>query len=164
MSSKKSSKKSTDGDAKKKPAKSPKESSAKGSARKASPSSKSSKSGAHEDKPAAGLGTEHDQLPDFGHPGLHTPSNPFGGMHPNPSGFVGQPPEQSKVCYYHGQPLRFYCDNSEEPICYDCTVMGPHNTQLTRISSLEDAFRARYDIIYRAITKTLIPKRQQLIA
>ncbi|MFN9953244.1 MAG: B-box zinc finger protein [bacterium] len=28
----------------------------------------------------------------------------------------------------HNQPLRYFCDSCEELICYDCTVMGPHNT------------------------------------
>ena len=42
--------------------------------------------------------------------------------------------------------------------------MGQHNTQLHRISSVADAFNARYDIIVNAIKNTLIPKRTQLIA
>lgn len=42
--------------------------------------------------------------------------------------------------------------------------MGQHNTQLHRISSIPDAFNARYDIIVNAIKNTLIPKRTQLIA
>lgn len=41
--------------------------------------------------------------------------------------------------------------------------MGQHNTQLHRISSIDDAFNARYDIIANAIKNTLIPKRSQLI-
>jgi len=35
---------------------------------------------------------------------------------------------RKKVCLLHKQPLRYYCDSCEELICYDCTVMGPHNT------------------------------------
>ena len=42
--------------------------------------------------------------------------------------------------------------------------MGQHNTQLHRISSIPDAFNARYDIIVNAVKNTLIPKRTQLIA
>lgn len=42
--------------------------------------------------------------------------------------------------------------------------MGQHNTQLHRISSIPDAFNARYDIIVTAVRNTLIPKRTQLIA
>ena len=47
----------------------------------------------------------------------------------------------------HKQQLRYFCVSCEELICYDCTVMGPHNTQLHRISSIEDAFRDRFDTI-----------------
>lgn len=42
--------------------------------------------------------------------------------------------------------------------------MGQHNTQLHRISSIPDAFNARYDIIVNSVKNTLIPKRTQLIA
>jgi len=35
---------------------------------------------------------------------------------------------QSKTCMLHGKPLRYFCDSCEELLCYDCTVMGPHNT------------------------------------
>jgi hypothetical protein len=77
---------------------------------------------------------------------------------------LGPIEEFRKVCYHHNQELRFFCDSCEEPICYDCTVMGPHNTQLHRIASTTDAFRARFDIINKAIHRTLLPKRQQLLA
>lgn len=42
--------------------------------------------------------------------------------------------------------------------------MGPHNTQLHRISTVNDAFSGRYDMMVNAIKNTLIPKRTQLIA
>ena len=42
--------------------------------------------------------------------------------------------------------------------------MGPHNTQLHRISSTEESFRARFDMINRAIHASIVPKRAQLIA
>lgn len=35
---------------------------------------------------------------------------------------------QSKLCMLHNKPLRYFCDTCEELLCYDCTVMGPHNT------------------------------------
>ena len=50
-----------------------------------------------------------------------------------------------KLCMLHNKPLRYYCDNYEELICYDCTVMGPHNTQLHRICNVEEAFRYRFE-------------------
>lgn len=42
--------------------------------------------------------------------------------------------------------------------------MGPHNTQLHRISSIEEAFRSRFDHINRSIHHSVVPKRAQLIA
>jgi len=41
--------------------------------------------------------------------------------------------------------------------------MGPHNTQLHRISSIDDAFKDRFDGINRQIHQSLVPKRAQLI-
>ena len=74
-------------------------------------------------------------------------------------------PELPKnLCVYHGKPIQYFCENADEPICYDCTVMGPYNTQLHWISSIPDAFGARLDLVTQAIHKTLIPKRSQLIA
>lgn len=38
-------------------------------------------------------------------------------------------PELPKnLCVYHGKPIQYFCENADEPICYDCTVMGPYNT------------------------------------
>lgn len=57
-----------------------------------------------------------------------------------------------------------YCETCEDVICYESPLMGQHNTQLHRISSIPDAFNSRYDIIVNAVKNTLIPKRTQLIA
>ena len=73
-------------------------------------------------------------------------------------------PELKSKCFLHNQQLRYFCDSCEELICYDCTVMGPHNTQLHRISALEEAFRSRFDLVNRGIHHSLVPKRAQLIA
>lgn len=63
----------------------------------------------------------------------------------------------------HKQQLRYFCDSCEELICYDCTVMGPHNTQLHRITSIEESFKYRFDTINKHIHQSLVPKRAQLI-
>lgn len=63
----------------------------------------------------------------------------------------------------HNKTLRYFCDSCEELLCYDCTVMGPHNTQLHRISSMDEAFRYRFDVINKSIHQSLVPKRSQLI-
>jgi hypothetical protein len=37
--------------------------------------------------------------------------------------------------------------------------MGPHNTQLHRISSIDDAFKDKFDSINKVIHYNLVPKR-----
>ena len=70
------------------------------------------------------------------------------GMSPfNAQGMLNPHVAQSKTCMLHGKPLRYFCDSCEELVCYDCTVMGPHNTQLHRICNLEEAFRYRFESI-----------------
>ena len=63
----------------------------------------------------------------------------------------------------HGKVLRYFCDTCEELICYDCTVMGPHNTQLHRICNMDEAFRFRFESVNKKIHESLVPKRAQLI-
>ena len=70
---------------------------------------------------------------------------------------------QTGNCLLHGKPLRYYCDTCEELLCHDCTVMGPHNTQLHRICNVEEAFRYRFETINKQIHQALVPKRAQLI-
>mmetsp|Transcript_35349 Transcript_35349/g.34378 ORF Transcript_35349/g.34378 Transcript_35349/m.34378 type:complete len:171 (+) Transcript_35349:328-840(+) len=72
-------------------------------------------------------------------------------------------PDSKNNCFLHHKQLRYFCDSCEELICYDCTVMGPHNTQLHRISSIEEAFRYRFDHVNRNIHQSMVPKRAQLI-
>lgn len=37
---------------------------------------------------------------------------------------------QVRLCSHHGLVLEIYCDSCEEPICQQCIIMGPHNTQV----------------------------------
>ena len=69
----------------------------------------------------------------------------------------------SRQCMLHNKPLRYFCDSCEELLCYDCTVMGPHNTQLHRICNMEEAFRYRFETVNKNIHQSLVPKRAQLI-
>ena len=80
-------------------------------------------------------------------------------LRPDAMGTINADAERKKVCMLHKQPLRYFCDSCEELICYDCTVMGPHNTQLHRISSIDDSFRFRFDQINKHIHSSLVPKR-----
>jgi len=42
--------------------------------------------------------------------------------------------------------------------------MGPFNTQLHRISNIDEAFRYRFKNINKSIVDMIVPKREQLIA
>ena len=50
-----------------------------------------------------------------------------------------------KLCYHHNNILDYYCESCNEPICYECQVVGPHNTKLHRISSISDSFKKKYN-------------------
>jgi len=67
-------------------------------------------------------------------------------------------------CQIHNKPLTHYSDNTEELICKDCTVQGPHNTQLARVCDLQDAFDYRYKTVNKQVVNDLEPKRALLVA
>ncbi len=52
-----------------------------------------------------------------------------------------------KLCYHHQQPLILYCDTCNEPICNECQIIGPHNTNYHRILNLQDAYNKRMSYI-----------------
>lgn len=49
-----------------------------------------------------------------------------------------------KLCYHHNNILDYYCESCNEPICYECQVVGPHNTKLHRISSINESFQKKH--------------------
>ena len=91
---------------------------------------------------------------------LTSPANGPGGFGSS-QGFTSL--DRKRMCLLHKQPLRYFCASCEELICYDCTVMGPHNTQLHRISSIDESFKYRFDQVNKSIHHSLVPKRAQLI-
>ena len=76
-------------------------------------------------------------------------------MKPGTEGFMPQGSggdfDRKRFDIIHKTPLRFYCLTTDELISYESTVMGPHNTPLHRICSIEDAFRDRFDEVNKAI-------------
>ena len=49
-----------------------------------------------------------------------------------------------KLCYHHNNVLEYYCESCNEPICYECQMVGPHNTKLHRISMINDSFKKKH--------------------
>jgi len=73
-------------------------------------------------------------------------------------------PIPTRMCVHHNQPLRYYCEACEEPICEDCHSMGPHNTELHRVATCQEAFNSRYNYLSSGTYKTLLEKRDKLLA
>jgi len=69
---------------------------------------------------------------------------------------------QEKICATHSQSLKYYCDTCEEPICYECTVQGPHNSQMHRAITLSEAFGNRYSSIQNTIANPIAKKREKI--
>lgn len=38
-----------------------------------------------------------------------------------------------KFCIPHKRKLVYFCDSCQEPICQQCTALGPHNSQVSSI-------------------------------
>jgi hypothetical protein len=36
-------------------------------------------------------------------------------------------PQEIKNCVHHELSLNLFCESCEEPICRQCTILGPHN-------------------------------------
>ncbi|KAL4433153.1 hypothetical protein ABPG74_010848 [Tetrahymena malaccensis] len=69
---------------------------------------------------------------------------------------VVQPEE--RLCIRHKLPLKYFCETSEEPVCEQCTIQGPHNNQLHRICNLHDAFNRRAGKLTYSIENNLREK------
>lgn len=48
-----------------------------------------------------------------------------------------------RLCINHNKDLVFFCESCDEPICENCTYLGPHNTQMHRIVNLDVAYSSR---------------------
>lgn len=69
-----------------------------------------------------------------------------------------------RLCVHHNQSLRFYCEACEEPICDECQYSGPHNTELHRVATLQEAFNARCNYLREGTYAMLLEKRDKLLA
>ena len=36
--------------------------------------------------------------------------------------------KNNKNCSLHGVPFEYFCEKCYEPVCKQCTIIGPHNT------------------------------------
>ena len=49
-----------------------------------------------------------------------------------------------KLCYHHQLNLEYFCESCDEPICKQCQIIGPHNTNYHRIIDIKEAFNKKY--------------------
>jgi palmitoyltransferase len=83
----------------------------------------------------------------------------------NPQHHDSHRDEEEKLCYHHhNQKLVYYCESCEEPICQQCTTLGPHNNQLHRIQAVQEAYSALAAQLHQIIRANLLTKRDQLLA
>ena len=52
--------------------------------------------------------------------------------------------QYKKNCYHHNQPLLYYCDTCNEPICIDCREKGPHNSNLHNVCNIIEIYKKKF--------------------
>ena len=50
---------------------------------------------------------------------------------------------QQLKCRQHQLPFTLFCDRCNEPICDQCSIVGPHNTSIHSLSQLPQAYERR---------------------
>ena len=53
--------------------------------------------------------------------------------------------QYKKNCYHHNtNPLLYYCDTCNEPICIDCKEKGPHNSNLHNVCNIIEIYKKKF--------------------
>ena len=65
-------------------------------------------------------------------------------------------------CYHHNLPLRFFCESCQEPICFNCKNLGPHNNPLHHVGSVFEIYRKYLDSCKFQIEKNLVTKNEKI--
>mgnify|MGYP000918097077 FL=1 len=66
------------------------------------------------------------------------------------------------MCQLHKEKNILFCELCEQPGCHNCTVFGPHNSQMHRVSKLEECYKARYLYLNELVCGGLINRRDSL--
>lgn len=61
-------------------------------------------------------------------------------------------------CYHHNQPLRYYCENCDEPVCNLCLELGPHNNVLHKTTSIFDYYKNKFMFVKNKVDGVLTEK------
>ena len=65
-------------------------------------------------------------------------------------------------CYHHNLPLRYFCESCQEPICFNCKNLGPHNNPLHHVYSIFDIYRKYINNCKVEIEKNLLSKNENI--
>ena len=65
-------------------------------------------------------------------------------------------------CYHHNLPLRYFCESCQEPICFNCKNLGPHNNPLHHVYSIFDVYRRYLNSCKEQIEKNLLTKNESI--
>lgn len=65
-------------------------------------------------------------------------------------------------CALHARPFTLFCEKCYEPICSQCTLLGPHNTQLHAITNIAQAYERRVQEVRARIAK-FVEEKQRLV-
>ena len=70
----------------------------------------------------------------------------------------------SKTCFLHNnEPIQYFCESCEEPICQKCQMIGPHNNKLHKIISISESFKTKFIYINKIANKQLIDKYKEIL-
>lgn len=73
-------------------------------------------------------------------------------------------PLSSKTCFLHtNEPIQYFCESCEEPICQKCQMIGPHNNKLHKIVSIVDSFQSKFTYINKIANKQLVNIYKQML-
>ena len=71
---------------------------------------------------------------------------------------------QNKGCFLHNnEPIQYFCESCEEPICQKCQMIGPHNNKLHKIVSIAESFKKKFVDINKIANKQLVSKYKQML-
>ena len=69
-----------------------------------------------------------------------------------------------KLCYHHNNPLKYFCESCEEPICQECQMIGPHNNKLHKIITIFESYQKKYSYLSEIINKNIVQKYEQTMS
>ena len=70
----------------------------------------------------------------------------------------------NKMCFLHSnEPIQYFCESCEEPICQKCQMIGPHNNKLHKIVSISESFKTKFVYINKIANNQLVNKYKQML-